>query len=60
MRRLAKERIDISGGVHIRNESHKLPGHGQRMREHEQKVHKEYFARKNCSCGICVPNEPVR
>jgi len=33
-------------GQHIQNESSKLPGHEQRMKNHIEKVKKEYFNKK--------------
>lgn len=57
MKKLQTERLDVSL-VHIHNESNRLPGHEERMKDHCRRVQSEYF--KNCNCGICVPNEPER
>lgn len=62
MSRLQHERIDLFHGLHVKNESHKLPGHEQRMSAHERRIQgaigpvtvRERGSRNQpCRCSVC-------
>ena len=49
MRKLSQERIDLSN-ITIHNESNKLPGHEDRIKEHCERIQREYF-NKGLNCA---------
>lgn len=55
--RTVTEREEVRGGVHIRNESNKLPGHEARLKAQERRIQREYFSNNPIKTGCAVLEE---
>ena len=61
----AEDRLETFCGIHIANESNKLPGHKERMLAHFKRIHQamkpflfyDGYDIKACNCGICKPRK---